>query len=75
MWFLDIINDFIIGYPIVVSAIWIVGALFCNIYRRSEKFAKVDGSESVSILVPAHNESDTLNEAISAISNIDYKNF
>ncbi|CAI2565619.1 Poly-beta-1,6-N-acetyl-D-glucosamine synthase [Apilactobacillus kunkeei] len=75
MWFLDIINDFIIGYPIVVSAIWIVGALFCNIYRRSEKFAKVDGSESVSILVPAHNESDTLNEAISAISNIDYNNF
>ncbi|GAA6113784.1 glycosyltransferase [Apilactobacillus apinorum] len=75
MWFLGLINDFIIGYPIAVSAIWIVGAIYGSIFRRSEKFSNVDGSDLVSILVPAHNESDTLNEAIQSISNIDYKNF
>ncbi len=75
MWFLNIINDFIIGYPIVVSAIWIVGAIFESIYRRSEKFAKVSGDDLVSILVPAHNEKDTLEDAIKAISKVDYSNF
>jgi poly-beta-1,6-N-acetyl-D-glucosamine synthase len=75
MWFLSIINDFIIGYPIVLSAIWIVGAIFGNVYQNSRHLPKINHPELVSILVPAHNESDTLREAITAISNINYPNF
>lgn len=75
MWFLSIINDFIIGYPIVLSAVWIVGAIFGNVYQHSRHLPEIDNPELTSILVPAHNESDTLREAITAISQIDYPNF
>lgn len=75
MGFLDIINDFIIGYPIVVSAIWIVGSIFESMYRKHENFVDISGNDLVSIIVPSHNESDTLREAIASIAEIDYKNF
>ncbi|TPR43693.1 glycosyltransferase [Apilactobacillus micheneri] len=75
MGFLDIINDFIIGYPIVVSAIWIFGSIFESMYRKHEKFVDISGNDLVSIIVPSHNESDTLREAIASISEIEYKNF
>ncbi|UQS84971.1 glycosyltransferase [Apilactobacillus apisilvae] len=75
MGFLDIINDFIIGYPIIVSAIWIVGSIFESLYRKHEKFVSISGKDLVSIIVPSHNETDTLRGAIDSISKIDYQNF
>ncbi|MCK8625076.1 glycosyltransferase [Apilactobacillus sp. TMW 2.2459] len=75
MWFFEIINDFVIGYPIFVSVIWIVGCIYEAIYRRKEILPLYDKEPLVSILVPAHNEHDTLWDAVESISNIHYKNF
>lgn len=75
MVFFEIINDFVIGYPIFVSVIWIVGCIYEAIYRRKEILPLYDKEPLVSILVPAHNEHDTLWDAVKSISNINYKNF
>ena len=77
MWLINIMNDFVIGYPILVAAIWIIGCLYFNAYHRSLKRAPLTSADSplVSILVPAHNEEATLQGAMASIAALHYHNF
>lgn len=77
MWVINVMNDFVIGYPILVAAIWIIGCLYFGRLQRSEQRGKltVVTSPLVSILVPAHNEEDTLKGAVASIAALHYHHF
>lgn len=77
MWLINIMNDFVIGYPILVAAIWIIGCLYFNAYQRGLKRGPLTSADSplVSILVPAHNEEATLQGAMASIAALHYHNF
>ncbi len=77
MWVINVMNDFVIGYPILVAAIWIIGCLYFGRLQRSEQREKLTVATSplVSILVPAHNEEDTLKGAVASIASLHYHHF
>ncbi|WP_318765676.1 hypothetical protein [Lactiplantibacillus carotarum] len=62
MWVINVMNDFVIGYPILVAAIWIIGCVYFGRYQRSLPRPELTPKTTplVTILVPAHNEEDTL---------------
>nr|WP_083491674.1 glycosyltransferase family 2 protein [Lactiplantibacillus xiangfangensis] len=74
---MNVMNDFVIGYPILVAAIWIIGCLYFGRLQRSEQRGKLTVATSplVSILVPAHNEEDTLKGAVASIAALHYHHF
>lgn len=77
MWFNNLSTAFVVGYPIFVSIIWITGCLFSSLYRRHQSRTLVKPAEApfVSILVPAHNEVATLEEAIQSLAALDYSHY
>ncbi|MHA8110625.1 glycosyltransferase [Lactobacillaceae bacterium Melli_B4] len=75
MWFSKIISDFIFGYPVMVSVVWIVGCIFKEWTLRHAPVDTTNHKPLVSILVPAHNEHDTLEEAVKSLANLTYSNF
>ncbi|MBW1604821.1 glycosyltransferase [Lactobacillus sp. Sy-1] len=75
MWFSKMISDFIFGYPVMVSVVWIVGCIFKEWTLRHAPVDDTNRKPLVSILVPAHNEHDTLEEAVKSLSNLTYTNF
>ncbi|VDG25234.1 glycosyltransferase [Lactiplantibacillus mudanjiangensis] len=77
MWLINLMNDFVIGYPILVASLWIIGCLYFGKLQRTEKRPVLtpDTAPLVSILVPAHNEQDTLKGAVASIAALHYHNF
>lgn len=77
MWLINLMNDFVIGYPILVASLWIIGCLYFGKLQRTEKRPALtpDTAPLVSILVPAHNEQDTLKGAVASIAALHYHNF
>lgn len=70
-------TTFIVGYPIFVSIVWIVGGLFSSLYRHRQNRTLVAAADEpfVSILIPAHNETETLAEAVASLTNLHYQHY
>lgn len=77
MWVINVMNDFVIGYPILVAAIWITGCVYFGRYQRSLSRPELTPKTTplVTILVPAHNEEDTLRGAVASIAALHYHHF
>lgn len=77
MWFNNLNTAFVVGYPIFVSIIWITGCLFSSFYRRRQPRTLLDAQTQpfVSILVPAHNEADTLDAAVRSLASLNYERY
>ncbi|MFC6182198.1 glycosyltransferase family 2 protein [Lactiplantibacillus daowaiensis] len=77
MWVINLMNDFVIGYPILVAALWIIGCLYFGKFQRTQPRPELTPATAplVSILVPAHNEEDTLKGAVASIAALHYHNF
>lgn len=79
MWLSNLNTFFVIGYPIFVSVIWITGSLFFGFFRHHQRGRRqaltADTAPFVSILVPAHNEIDTLESAVASLATLDYPNY
>ncbi|MFC6206853.1 glycosyltransferase [Levilactobacillus tongjiangensis] len=77
MWFNNLNTGFVVGYPIFVSIIWITGCLFSGLLRRHQvrPSLKLTTEPFVSILVPAHNESDTLRSAVQSLAELEYEKY
>ncbi|CAM3137147.1 hypothetical protein C5L32_001020 [Lentilactobacillus buchneri] len=70
------LSDFVILYPVIVSTIWIVGSIFFSIQERRVPLNndhQGQPADLVSILIPAHNEQDTLAQVVESISKITYQ--
>ncbi|WP_125582975.1 glycosyltransferase [Levilactobacillus cerevisiae] len=77
MWFNNLNTAFVVGYPIFVSVIWITGCLFSGLLRRRQPRTLVSDAAApfVSILVPAHNEADTLDAAVRSLAGLNYERY
>jgi len=77
MWFNNLNTAFVVGYPIFVSVIWITGCLFSGLLRRRQPRTLVSEAAApfVSILVPAHNEADTLDAAVRSLAGLNYERY
>ena len=75
MWFNNLITAFVVGYPIFVSIIWIVGCLFSGLLRRWQPRTLLNTATEpfISILVPAHNEAETLDSAVQSLAELNYE--
>lgn len=72
MFLLKFIDYYTIGYPILMSILWSVGAYFSRI-----KYTKQESLKSypkVSIVLSAYNEEETIQEAMSALKQLAYPN-
>ncbi|WP_143462561.1 glycosyltransferase family 2 protein [Levilactobacillus enshiensis] len=77
MWFNNLISAFVVGYPILVAIIWIVGCLFSGLLRKKQARTLLNAATEpfVSILVPAHNESETLTSAVQSLAGLNYQHY
>lgn len=72
---LRLIELFVFWYPAIMSAIWIAGGIifyFCNERRKPLPLYE---TPFVSVLVPCYNESDTIENTIRELSNLQYKEY
>ncbi|MFC6260480.1 glycosyltransferase family 2 protein [Levilactobacillus fujinensis] len=77
MWVNNLISAFVVGYPIFVSIIWIVGCLFSGLLRKRQPRTLLNTATEpfVSILVPAHNETETLDSVVQSLAELDYQHY
>lgn len=69
-----IFSGFVIFYPLIVSVIWIVGALFFGLQQRLIPKPALSGEQPlVSVLIPGHNEADTLHEVVASVAGLTYE--
>ncbi|MTV82531.1 glycosyltransferase [Secundilactobacillus folii] len=72
-----LLSGFVILYPLIVSIVWIMGAIFFGILQRQlplRRPSKSDAEPLVSVLIPAHNEEATLDQVVASISDMTYRN-
>jgi len=77
MWFNNLSTAFVVGYPILVSIIWIVGCLFSGLLRKRQPrtLLNTETEPFISILVPAHNETETLDSAVQSLAELNYEHY
>ncbi|KRK56346.1 glycosyl transferase [Lentilactobacillus hilgardii DSM 20176 = ATCC 8290] len=62
-------------YPVIVSMVWIIGSVFFSIQRRQVPLINLhEGkpADLVSVLIPAHNEADTLENVVTSVADMAY---
>lgn len=72
---MDTISSFVILYPVIVSTVWIVGSIFFAIQQHrvplnNSRVGKPDAM--VSVLIPAHNEEETLDQVVESVAKLTY---
>jgi len=73
---LHFLSDFLFLYPLFMSFVWIVGALI--FYWRDERKKvepQLDHTPMFSILVPAHNEEQQIEDTLSRLLELDYPDY
>ncbi|TDG79809.1 hypothetical protein C5L34_000579 [Lentilactobacillus hilgardii] len=69
------LSSFVILYPVIVSMVWIIGSVFFSIQRRQVPLINLhEGkpADLVSVLIPAHNEADTLENVVTSVADMAY---
>ncbi|MCP9332601.1 glycosyltransferase [Lentilactobacillus hilgardii] len=69
------LSSFVILYPVIVSMVWIIGSVFFSIQRRQVPLINLhEGkpADLVSVLIPAHNEADTLENVVTSVADMTY---
>jgi biofilm PGA synthesis N-glycosyltransferase PgaC len=77
---IDLMGAFTVGYPFVMAWYWMVGAILFHWLREHheplpDQPPKLDEYPGVSILVPCHNEEDTVEETMGVLAKIEYPDF
>lgn len=76
-----ILLDFTFYYPLVMSIVWVTGAIYYYFYRESRDHRKPDDPPvfadtlPVSFLIPCHNEAENIIETIQSLLDQDYPEF
>jgi len=79
--FVDQVLDFAFYYPLFMSYVWAVGAVYYYVYReradhhRPNDPPPLDETPFVSFLVPCHNEGQSVEETLASLLDQDYPEF
>lgn len=68
------IDYYTIGYPVIMSILWSIGAYFSRINYSQTQELKLKSYPKVSIVLSAYNEEETIKEAMGALEQLDYPN-
>ncbi len=72
---MNTLSSFVILYPVIVSTVWIIGSVFFSIQQHRVPLKDLHHgkpTDLVSVLIPAHNEADTLENVVESVANIRY---
>lgn len=74
---LDVLSNFVFFYPLVMSLVWISGALLfrSRLEKNQEETFKTTQWPKVSVLIPCYNEADTIEETITMMDRLPYPDF
>ncbi|CAD2079603.1 poly-beta-1,6-N-acetyl-D-glucosamine synthase [Phocicoccus pinnipedialis] len=73
--FINFLSTFLIAYPIMMSLVWIVGAIlyYLLVERKFNKEPQTkDVFEGISFLIPCYNEAETIEETLTNVLNLSY---
>jgi len=65
------IDYYTLGYPLIMSVFWIVGAVFSR-FNQQQTETSTEFPE-VTIVIPAYNEAGTIEETVRSLKNLTYK--
>ena len=74
---LDMLSNFVFFYPLIMSLVWISGALLfrARLEKNYEDDFKTTQWPKVSVLIPCYNESQTIEETITMMDRLPYPDF
>ncbi|MDF2633202.1 MAG: Poly-beta,6 N-acetyl-D-glucosamine synthase PgaC/IcaA [Pelosinus sp.] len=74
---MEFLGQFVFLYPIVMSIVWMIGAsyFYFRYERNVPEYPDLQEFPLMTIMVPAHNEEDSIKETVHAILQSDYPNF
>ncbi|MDU4959570.1 MAG: poly-beta-1,6-N-acetyl-D-glucosamine synthase [Sporomusaceae bacterium] len=78
MRWIELLENFIFLYPLAMSIVWMIGALYFYLRREAgmpRQPPALHEHPFVSVLVPAHNEADAIAETVQTILAADYPAF
>lgn len=69
--------DFVYLYPLLMSFVWMIGALifFFRLERGKRVPPEMDEYPLFSVLVPCHNEKDQIGDTVDHLADLDYPNY
>lgn len=74
---LDILSNFVFFYPLVMSLVWISGALLfrSRLEKKTHQSFRTQEWPKVSVLIPCYNEAETIEETITMMDRLPYPDF
>lgn len=74
---MELLFCFVFFYPLLMSFVWIAGSLVFEAFRadRLRLAPSIPGDPPVSVLIPCHNEEESIEETIAGVMRLDYPNF
>ena len=71
----DGIVEFVYWYPALMAMMWIIGAIIFYCHNEKRDALPLKETPMVSILMPAHNESDILYNVVKEMNELNYPNY
>lgn len=70
------IGDYVFYYPIIMSLVWVIGGIFFFLTREkgTKEYPNMSSHPMVSVLIPARNEGEHIEETVTAILESEYPN-
>jgi biofilm PGA synthesis N-glycosyltransferase PgaC len=72
---LNLIGYFVFLYPLYMSIVWMLGGIVFSLRREKGRLPALKYNPLFSIIVPAHNEEQTIRETILSLKNLNYPKY
>ena len=71
----EVLGYFVLLYPLYMSFVWMIGGIFFSLRREGKADPELQEYPFFSIIIPAHNEEDTIENTVTSCQSLDYPNF
>ncbi len=75
MLFFKLLVYFVFLYPLYMSVVWMIGGLFFSLRREGRGEPELEEYPFFSVIIPAHNEEDIIEETVRSLRNLDYPHY
>jgi biofilm PGA synthesis N-glycosyltransferase PgaC len=75
MLFFELLGYFVLLYPLYMSLVWMIGGLFFSLRREGKGEPDLEEYPFFSIVIPAHDEEDTIEPTVKSLYNLDYVHY
>ena len=75
MLFFEVLGYFVLLYPLYMSFVWMIGGIFFSLRREGKGEPDLEDYPFFSIVIPAHDEEDTIEHTVRSLYNLDYADY